>query len=92
MLLACSVCISGCCYVVSRAFWEVATLLLCSWWGVLDGWQGVARVVVRESIFFAILIYVVVRKLLGCSGWFLECYYVVARVFWVVFRVLLCSC
>ncbi len=35
---------------------------------------------------------VVARWLLGYSGWLLGCCYAVARVFWVVARVLLGGC
>ncbi len=34
----------------------------------------------------------VARRLLGYSGWLLGCCYAVARVFWVVARVLLGGC
>ncbi len=30
--------------------------------------------------------------LLGCSGWYIGCCYVVAGVFWVVYRVMQCVC
>jgi len=67
-------------------FQGVVMQLLGCCYAVVGGFQGVVKHLLRcfEQC--------VTMRLLGCCGWFPGCCYAVARVLWVVPRVLLSIC